>query len=90
MDELNPGDGNPVKDEPIVDPAKGPGQNGGEEIEMLKGTVEELKERMQKQSALIGQLTNALKKDAPKEEPKKPTGDVGKYSELQEQIEQLK
>jgi len=90
MSEENniPGDGAPVKDEPIVDQAKGSDEKNGE-IKTLESKISALEERLQQQSALLGKFVNAAKKEAQPEPAKKPKTDVEQYSELKAQIEEL-
>lgn len=59
------------------------------EIDQLKSQLDLMQERLQKQSAIIGKLTNEKKHEAD-EEPKnesKPQGEISKYSELEEKLD---
>ena len=64
--------------------------NESNEIEVLKSTIEEMQQRLQAQSQLVGKLNNAIKREAKAEEKQtatdKPKGDVSKYHELERQM----
>jgi predicted RNase H-like nuclease (RuvC/YqgF family) len=95
MSEENniPAEGEAVKEQPKqVDPAELQGENesSSEEIQALKSQLSEVTGRLQQQSAQIGKLNNALKREAKEEdgEPEpKPEGLVSKHSELEKKLD---
>jgi len=83
-------DAEDVKEKQIIDPAMEQDNKSSEELSQLKSQVEEMQERLQKQSALIGKLSNDKKREEPNgEEPKdvKPKGEIAGYSELEKKID---
>jgi hypothetical protein len=81
-----------VKETTTVDPAMGPDANdNGNKYEQLESKLLEMGERLQKQSAIIGKLTNEKKTQEPKAEavleaPEK-TGEISKYQALEEKLD---
>ena len=60
-----------------------------DEIQQLKNQIKEMAERQQQQSALIGKLNNALKREAKEESEPEPKqeGEISKYSELEKKLD---
>lgn len=88
-----PAESEAVKDETKqVDPAMEQGKNESSdgELSQLKSQVQDMTERLQQQSALIGKLNNAMKrevKEDSKESDPKQEGEVSKYSELEKKLD---
>jgi len=82
-----------VKDSQIVEPAaESVQEEEGSKYQQLESQLREMSERLQKQSALIGKLTNERKNQESQETDKKEkepakTGDVSKYRELEEKLD---
>lgn len=89
-DETTSGEGEAVKEsQEIVEPALEQDSTESDEINSLKGQLSELSERLQKQSALIGKLTNEAKREKHTTGPssEQPKGEVSEYQELRQQLD---
>lgn len=86
------GDVEAVKEETNkVDSAMGQDTNNSEELNSVKAAMTAMEDRLQQQSALIGKLSNSLKKEE-KAEPVAPSGDeakgeVAQFNEMKQQLE---